>query len=44
MEQRENPKKKWTLREKWTIGGVTGLFAAIGAVFGIIAYHHQWLG
>jgi len=44
MEQRESQKKKLTLREKWTVGGVTGLFAAIGAIFGVIAYQHQWLG
>ena len=37
MNQQEN-------KEKITIAGVTGLFAAIGAILGVIAYYQQWLG
>ena len=37
MKQQEN-------KEKITIAGVTGLFAAIGAILGVIAYYQQWLG
>ena len=42
MEQEKQ--KKLTMKEKITIATVTGLFAAIGAVLGAIAYYHQWLG
>lgn len=31
-------------KEKWITFAVTGLFAAIGAIFGIIAYYGQSLG
>lgn len=40
----EQNKKQLTAKEKITIVGVTGLFAAIGAVLGVIAYYQQWLG
>lgn len=44
MNQQENKGKEMTTKEKLTIAGVTGLFAAIGAVLGVIAYYQQWLG
>jgi len=44
MSQPENTEKKLTAKEKITIAGVTGLLAAIGAILGVIAYYHQWLG
>lgn len=40
----KNRKQKLSEKEKWTISAVTGLFAAIGAIFGIMAYYGQWLG
>ena len=44
MNQHENNEKKMTTKEKITIAGVTGLFAAIGATLGVIAYYQHWLG
>lgn len=44
MNQQENNENKMTTKEKITIAGVTGLFASIGAVLGVIAYYQQWLG
>ncbi len=44
MNQNEPGKAQLSVREKWMITGVTGLFAAVGAVFGVIAYYQQWLG
>lgn len=41
MEERE---KKLTAREKARIAASTGMFAAIGAVLGAIAYWQGWLG
>lgn len=39
-----NSDEKLTVREKLRIAAATGLFAGIGAVLGVIAYYHQWLG
>lgn len=39
-----NSDEKLTVREKLRIAGVTGIFAALGAVLGAIAYYQQWLG
>ena len=39
-----NSDEKLTVREKLWIAGVTGIFAAVGAVLGAIAYYQQWLG
>ena len=44
MNQEQNRAKKMTTKEKITISAATGLFAAIGAVLGVIAYYQQWLG
>ena len=44
MNQEQNQTKKMTTKEKLTIAATTGLFAAIGAVLGVIAYYQQWLG
>ena len=44
MEQNASNNKKLTTKEKLIIAGVTGIFAAIGAVLGVISYHQQWLG
>ncbi len=44
MNQQENNKTKLTTKEKITITGVTGLFSAIGAILGVIAYYQHWLG
>ena len=44
MNQRENKEKTMTTQEKITIAGVTGLFAAIGAILGVVAYYQHWLG
>lgn len=44
MEQTDKGQRKMTTKEKITIAAVTGLFAAIGAVLGVIAYYQQWLG
>lgn len=43
MNKQEN-KEKMSTKEKITTAAVTGLFAAIGALLGIIAYYQQWLG
>lgn len=42
MEKKE--KERMSSREKWIIAAVTGLFAVLGAVLGVIAYYQQWLG
>jgi len=39
-----NSNDKLTVREKLRIAGTAGLFAALGAVLGAIAYYQQWLG
>lgn len=44
MNQQENNETKRTAKEKIMVAGVTGLFAALGAILGVIAYHQQWLG
>jgi len=44
VNQEQSQTKKMTTKEKITIAAATGLFAAIGAVLGVIAYYQQWLG
>ena len=44
MELENKCQKKMTGREKLLTAGVTALFAAIGAVLGVIAYYQNWLG
>lgn len=44
MSQQKYNEKNLTTKEKIFIAGATGLFAAIGAILGVIAYYQQWLG
>ena len=44
MKRDHENKGKLPSGEKLRIASITGLFAAIGAVLGMIAYHQQWLG
>lgn len=44
MNQQKQDKRKLTFKEKITIAGVTGLFAAVGAILGVAAYYQHWLG
>lgn len=44
MKQQEQSEKKLTSKEKMAIAGAAGLFAAVGAILGVIAYYQQWLG
>lgn len=40
----QNSQQKMSTKEKLMIMGATGLFAALGAVVGVIAYYQHWLG
>lgn len=44
MKQHDTLEKNTTKRKGWGVAAVTGLFAAIGAVLGMVAYYRQWLG
>lgn len=44
MNQSKGNGQRMTSKERIKITVVTGLFAAIGAFLGIIAYHQHWLG
>lgn len=44
MKHTDNTEKKMSTKKKIAIASVAGLFAAIGAIFGVIAYYQQWLG
>lgn len=39
-----NDTKNTVTKKRYVVVAVTGLFAAIGAVLGVIAYYQQWLG
>lgn len=44
MDQHDTVKKNTEKKKSCVVAAITGLFAAIGAVLGVIAYYRQWLG